>query len=59
VRQERFVERLYTKKVDEIVDAQVTDSKCRFKWWFSFTLAAYIVVIILALVAVWWVPGFM
>jgi len=59
VRQERFEERLYTKKVDEIVDAQVTDSQCRFKWWFSFTLAAYIVVIILAIVAVWWVPGFM
>ena len=59
VRKGRFVERLYTDKVDEMVGAQVTDSQCSFKWWFYVTLATYILVTIFAIGAAWWVPRFM
>lgn len=58
-RQLRFEERLYTEKVDTIVGTQVTNSQRRFKRWFRATFVAYIAVIILAIVAAWWVPRFM
>ena len=58
-RQMRFKERLYGDKVDTIVGTQVTDSQRRFEWWFYATRMSYIAVIILAIVAAWWVPRFM
>lgn len=58
-RQLRFEAQLYTEKVDAIVGTQITNSQRRFEWWFSATLAAYMGVIILAIVAAWWVPRFM
>jgi hypothetical protein len=57
-RQIRFEGRLYQEKVKEIVGAQITDSQCRFKWWFYATLAAYTIVIILAIVAAMFVLEF-
>ena len=58
-RQLRFEAQLYMEKVDAIVGTQITDSQRRFKRWFRATLAAYMGVIILAIVAAWWVPRFM
>ena len=58
-RQLRFEERLYPEKVGTIVGTQVTGSQRRFTYWFWATCAAYIVVIILAIVAALWMPGFM
>ena len=57
-RQLRFEERLYPEKVSTIVGTQVIDGQRRFKRWFCYTLLAYIVVIVLAIVAAWVVPGF-
>jgi len=56
MRKIRFEERLYPKKVNIIVGKQIVDSQRRFKWWFYATLVAYIIVIILALVAALLVP---
>ncbi|PXF55056.1 MAG: hypothetical protein C4B59_17600 [Candidatus Methanogaster sp.] len=58
-RQLRFEDRLYQEKVSTIVGTQVTGSQRRFKRWFWATCAAYMVVIILAVVAALCVPGFM
>jgi hypothetical protein len=57
-RQIRFEERLYPEKVSEIVGAQITDSQGRFKRWFYATFVAYIIVILLAIVAALLVPEF-
>ena len=58
IRQKRFEDRLYSEKVSEIVGMQITDSQHRFKWWYSATLVAYIMVILLAIAAVLLVPEF-
>lgn len=55
-RQIRFEERLYPEKVSEIVGTQIKDSQCRFKRWFYATFVAYIIVILLAIVAALFVP---
>ena len=57
-RQKRFEQRLYPAKVGEIVGTQITDSKYRFECWFYATIVAYIMVILLAIVAVLLVPEF-
>lgn len=58
-RRRRFEERLYKDKVNEIMGTKITDSERRFKIWFIATLIAYILVIILAIVATIKVPGVM
>jgi hypothetical protein len=57
VRCQRFEERLYPQKVQEIVGTRVAESQERFQRWFAVTLLAYVVVIILAVVAAVLLPG--
>jgi len=56
IRRRRFEERLYPEKVKQIVGTQITKGQKRFKCWFAVTLLAYIVVIILAILAAAFVP---
>jgi hypothetical protein len=57
VRRERFAERLYPEKVEEIVGRQIASSQNRFWCWFAVTILSYVVVIVLALVAAKFIPG--
>lgn len=57
VRRERFKERLFPEKVDDIVGRQVTEGEERFRRWFWATVVAYVVVVLLALVMAVRVPG--
>jgi hypothetical protein len=56
-RRARFEELLYPQRVAGLVGTQITDSEARFERWFWATLVAYVVVILLALVAAAGVPG--
>lgn len=57
-RKRRFEDRLYPKKVSEIVGEQIIDSQNRFEWWFKATLIAYMVIILLAIIAVLFVKDY-
>ncbi len=50
-RRRRFERVLAPDVVEETIGRQVSDAKKRFWWWFSFTILAFIVVIIACLVA--------
>jgi len=56
-RRQRFGDRLYRERVNEIVGTQIAESQKRFQRWFALTLLAYVTVIILSVVAALVVPG--
>jgi hypothetical protein len=48
---------LYPEKVQEIMGKRVADGQARFRRWFSLTVAAYVVLIGLAVAAALAVPA--
>ena len=58
-RRERFEKRLYRDNVQAIVGERVEESEKRFVRWFRLTVASYLLLIVLAVVAALVVPGLM
>ena len=56
LRRERFEVVLFPERVDKIVGDQVRNAETRFRRWFWAAVIAYVVLILLALVASWLIP---
>jgi len=56
-RRQRFEERMYRDRVEEMVGTQFDDSRSRFKRWFIAILLTYLAVVVLAIFLASSVPG--
>lgn len=56
LRRERFEAVLFPDRVKKIVGDQIKDAERRFRRWFWAAVIAYVVLIVLALVAAWLIP---
>lgn len=55
-RKNRFQERLYINKVNEIVGQQITSSKKRFEKWFYISIGIYLIICVFTLIIAFTLP---